>query len=142
MTAILEELAPSRDGSQARQAWVMVAFLLGAIARERLGDPAGQPVRQHASGVVLTHGETKVLYYLPTNLSAREIADELFLSVNTIKTHQRHVYQKLGARNRSEAVERARTLGLLAPSSRRYREPLSAQPPRAASSRSSRMMSQ
>jgi LuxR family transcriptional regulator, maltose regulon positive regulatory protein len=66
----------------------------------------------------LTHGESRVLHYLPTNLSAREIAGELYLSVNTIKTHQRHLYQKLGARNRSQAVDQARALGLLAPPAR------------------------
>jgi hypothetical protein len=60
-----------------------------------------------------------VLRYLPTNLSTPEIAAELYLSTNTIKTHQRHLYQKLGAGSRTEAVERARALGLLAPSSRR-----------------------
>jgi LuxR family transcriptional regulator, maltose regulon positive regulatory protein len=52
-------------------------------------------------------------------LSAPEIADQLYLSVNTVKTHMRHVYDKLGAHRRHEAVERARTLGLLAPSPRR-----------------------
>jgi FixJ family two-component response regulator len=57
--------------------------------------------------------------YLPTNLSTREIANELYLSTNTVKTHQRHLYQKLGASSRTEAVERARALGLLPPSSRR-----------------------
>ena len=67
----------------------------------------------------LTNGETRVLHYLPTNLSAREIADELYLSVNTVKTHQRHLYEKLGARSRTQAVEQARALGLLAPTSRR-----------------------
>jgi LuxR family transcriptional regulator, maltose regulon positive regulatory protein len=61
-----------------------------------------------------------VLRYLPTNLSARQIANELYLSVNTVKTHQRHLYQKLGARNRDEAVKRARALGLLAASSCRH----------------------
>jgi LuxR family transcriptional regulator, maltose regulon positive regulatory protein len=54
-----------------------------------------------------------VLRYLQTNLSAREIADELSISVNTVKTHQRHLYQKLGARSRTQAVEQARALGLL-----------------------------
>jgi LuxR family transcriptional regulator, maltose regulon positive regulatory protein len=39
--------------------------------------------------------------------------------VNTVRTHVRHVYQKLGAHSRAEAVERAHALGLLAPSSRR-----------------------
>jgi LuxR family maltose regulon positive regulatory protein len=66
----------------------------------------------------LTHGEIRVLHYLPTNLSAREIAGELYLSVNTVKTHQRHLYQKLGVRSRTQAVEHARALGLLTPSSR------------------------
>jgi LuxR family transcriptional regulator, maltose regulon positive regulatory protein len=61
-----------------------------------------------------------VLHYLPTNLSAREIGDELYLSVNTVKTHQRHLYQKLGVCSRTQAVDRARALGLLAPASRKH----------------------
>jgi DNA-binding NarL/FixJ family response regulator len=44
------------------------------------------------SDAALTHGETRVLHCLPTNLSAREIAGELYLSVNTVKTQQ-HLYQ-------------------------------------------------
>jgi LuxR family transcriptional regulator, maltose regulon positive regulatory protein len=40
------------------------------------------------------------------------------VSVNTVPTHMRHVYEKLGVHSRAEAVEQARTLGLLAPSSR------------------------
>jgi LuxR family transcriptional regulator, maltose regulon positive regulatory protein len=59
-----------------------------------------------------------VLRYLPTNLSAREIANELYVSPNTVKTHLHHLYTKLGTHRRSEAVERARALGLLAPSPR------------------------
>jgi LuxR family maltose regulon positive regulatory protein len=51
-------------------------------------------------------------------LSAPEIASQLSLSVNTVRTHMRHVYEKLGAHRRAGAVERARALGLLAPSSR------------------------
>lgn len=66
----------------------------------------------------LSKSETRVLRYLPTNLSASEIADELHLSVNTIRTHMRHLYAKLGAHTRAEAVERARAFELLAPSSR------------------------
>ncbi len=62
----------------------------------------------------LTEGETRVLRYLPTHLGAREIADELNLSANTVKTHVRHLYQKLDAHNRTEAVERARAFGVLA----------------------------
>jgi len=57
-----------------------------------------------------------VLRYLPTNLSAPEIARELSVSVNTVRTHIRHVCGKLGAHGRAEAVTQARALGLLAPS--------------------------
>jgi LuxR family transcriptional regulator, maltose regulon positive regulatory protein len=67
----------------------------------------------------LSESETRVLRYLPTNLSAREIADELFLSWYTVKTHMRHVYTKLGTHSRHETVDRARALGLLAPSPHR-----------------------
>jgi LuxR family transcriptional regulator, maltose regulon positive regulatory protein len=83
----------------------------------RAAPPSGGPA---SGGEALTRGETRVLRYLPTNLSARKIADELYLSVNTVKTHQRHLYQKLGARSRHEAVEQARAIGLLTASSRRH----------------------
>ncbi len=66
----------------------------------------------------LTEGETRVLRYLPTHLCTREIADELTLSVNTVKTHMRHLYQKFGAHSRGDAVRRARAFGLLASSPR------------------------
>lgn len=65
----------------------------------------------------LSDSEMRVLRYLPSNLSAPEISDELYLSVSTIKTHIQHIYAKLGVHRRTEAVERARALGLLAPSS-------------------------
>ena len=66
----------------------------------------------------LTDSETRVLRYLPTHLTTHEIAAQLFLSVNTVGTHRRHLYAKLGVHSRHEAVDRARTLGLLAPSGR------------------------
>jgi LuxR family maltose regulon positive regulatory protein len=53
------------------------------------------------------------LGYLPTNLTRPEIAQELHVSVNTVNTHIRNVYAKLGARDRSAAVQRARQLRLL-----------------------------
>jgi LuxR family transcriptional regulator, maltose regulon positive regulatory protein len=67
----------------------------------------------------LTDSETRVLRYLPTHLTTAEIASELFLSENTVGTHRRHLYAKLGVHSRHEAVDRARALGLLAPSARR-----------------------
>jgi len=67
----------------------------------------------------LSEAEMRVLRFLPTNLRAAEIAGELYLSVHTVKTHIRHLYTKLGAHGRGEAVRRARALGLLAPTPRR-----------------------
>ncbi len=61
----------------------------------------------------LSASEVRVLRFLPTNLSAPEIAAELSVSVNTVRTHMRHVYAKLGAHHRTGAVERARACGLL-----------------------------
>jgi LuxR family maltose regulon positive regulatory protein len=66
----------------------------------------------------LTESELRVLRLLPSNLSKREIGDQLYLSVHTIKTHVKHLYAKLDAHTRSEAVDRARELGLLTYSSR------------------------
>jgi LuxR family transcriptional regulator, maltose regulon positive regulatory protein len=80
--------------------------------------PAALPAEPALPCEALTRSEARVLRYLPTNLCTREIAAELYLSTNTVKTHQRHVYQKLGASSRSEAVEQARALGLLAPAHR------------------------
>ena len=55
-----------------------------------------------------------------------EIAEQLYLSANTVRTHLRHIYQKLGAHHRGEAVDRARALGLLAPSPRNLANPVPA----------------
>jgi LuxR family transcriptional regulator, maltose regulon positive regulatory protein len=63
----------------------------------------------------LSQAELRVLRYLPTSLSVAEIAGQLYLSVNTVRTHMRHLYDKLDVHRRHEAVERARALGLLAP---------------------------
>jgi LuxR family maltose regulon positive regulatory protein len=67
----------------------------------------------------LTERELAVLRLLPTNLSAQDIGNELFVSVHTVKTHMRKLYAKLDVHTRAEAVQRARALGLLAPSLRR-----------------------
>ncbi len=75
--------------------------------------PAG-PARPAAED--LSEAELRVVRFLPSNLKAPEIAAELFVSPNTVRTHLRHIYAKLDAHSRGEAVERARELGLLAPS--------------------------
>lgn len=64
----------------------------------------------------LSRGELRVLRYLPTNLTRSEIASELYISVNTVNTHIRNIYAKLGVRDRSSAVRHARELRLLSTS--------------------------
>jgi LuxR family transcriptional regulator, maltose regulon positive regulatory protein len=59
--------------------------------------------------------ELAVLRLLATDLSAREIGDKLFLSPNTIRSHTRALYRKLGVNSRADAVARAETLDLLGP---------------------------
>jgi LuxR family transcriptional regulator, maltose regulon positive regulatory protein len=108
----------------------LIAEILNLLPEEhpRPGEHGGmtstgarQSVRESSLRLAepLSRGETRVLRYLPTNLSAPEIARELSLSVTTVRTHIRHVFVKLGAHRRTEAVARARDLGLLAPSPRR-----------------------
>jgi LuxR family maltose regulon positive regulatory protein len=87
---------------------------------------AGSPLRARSPELAelteeLTESEIRVLRYLPSNLSAPEIAAEIFLSTSTVKTHMRHIYEKLGAHRRTEAVDRARERGLLGPSARTRR---------------------
>ena len=66
----------------------------------------------------LSERECAILRYLPTTLSNREIAAELFVTTNTVKTHLRSIYRKLDVARRREAVERARDLRLLSASRR------------------------
>jgi len=61
----------------------------------------------------LSARELEVLSYMPTQLSAREIAETLHVSLNTVKSHMQSVYRKLGCESREAAVERARRLQLL-----------------------------
>jgi LuxR family maltose regulon positive regulatory protein len=61
----------------------------------------------------LSPSELRVLRYLPTNLTRPEIAGELSVSLNTVNTHIRRIYAKLGATDRSTAVQRGRELRLL-----------------------------
>jgi len=61
----------------------------------------------------LSDAELSVLRLLRSELSQREIGYELHLSINTIKTHTRSIYRKLGAATRDEALERARDLSLV-----------------------------
>src|SRR4051794_8321997 len=64
-------------------------------------------------GWTLTTAELRVLQFLPSHLSFPKIAERLYVSPNTVKTHVRAVYRKLDASSRGQAVERARDSGLL-----------------------------
>jgi len=82
------------------------------------GNAAPKPTEENRLREPLSKSEVRLLRYLPTNLSAPEIAQELHVSVHTVKTHMRNVYAKLEVHERSEAIRRARALGLLAPNAR------------------------
>jgi LuxR family transcriptional regulator, maltose regulon positive regulatory protein len=74
--------------------------LLEAVERTRLSEP-------------LTPAERRVLELLPTHLTDAQMADRLFVSRNTVKTHLKSLYRKLEVSSRADAVGRARDLGLL-----------------------------
>ena len=63
---------------------------------------------------LLSEREMQLLQLLPTHLSNPELADQLYVSLNTVKSHLRNIYRKLFVTSRSDAVARARELGLLA----------------------------
>jgi LuxR family maltose regulon positive regulatory protein len=93
-------LALLPDGTEALQA------RLGQLQRRLAGTPPG-PLAEP-----LTSREEAILRLLGGTRSLREIGQELFLSRNTIKTHTRNIYRKLGATTREDAVQRAREHGI------------------------------
>jgi LuxR family transcriptional regulator, maltose regulon positive regulatory protein len=119
MTAFLLFRAPGLLERHARHRTAhaaLIAEILGLLAGNRPAPPPAPPRPVHEP---LSRSELRVLRYLPTNLTAPEIAGELYVSRNTVKAHIRNLYAKLGTHHRTEAVARARDLGLLAPSARR-----------------------
>jgi LuxR family maltose regulon positive regulatory protein len=82
-------------GALRDQVAALEARLRSRVPRQRLSEE-------------LTTGEIAVLRLLATDLSLSDIAARLFVSINTIKTHTRHIYQKLQVPSRAQAVERAR----------------------------------
>ena len=61
----------------------------------------------------LSHRELEILHLLPSELSVTEIAQTLFVSVHTVRSHIKAIYSKLDAHTRYEAIARAQMLGLL-----------------------------
>jgi LuxR family transcriptional regulator, maltose regulon positive regulatory protein len=90
----------------------IAATALAGAGRPAL--PRSRPRRESLTvGQELTWKEHEVLRLLATGLSRRQIGERLVVSLNTIKTHQRAVYRKLGVQDRRAAVTRAKELGLL-----------------------------
>jgi ATP/maltotriose-dependent transcriptional regulator MalT len=79
------------------------------------GEVVARPVRAPGSPLVepLSEREMSVLRYLPSRLSNREIGAELYVSLNTVKSHLKTIYRKLEVERRDDAVRRARQLGLI-----------------------------
>jgi LuxR family transcriptional regulator, maltose regulon positive regulatory protein len=105
---LLERQARRRSAHHA-----LIGQILDLLAGNR---SAPAPAGPQPPSEPLSKTEIRVLRYLPTHLTAPEIASELSVSTTTVKTHLRNLYVKLGVHRRAEAVERARVLGLLAPS--------------------------
>jgi LuxR family maltose regulon positive regulatory protein len=92
----------------------LLATVLDLLAGSAPPAPGGGPPLLDP----LSDAELRVLRFLPSNLKTPEIAAELFVSANTVRTHVRHIYAKLDAHDRTEAVARARELRLLGPGTR------------------------
>jgi len=101
--ALLRALRPAPSGSHRDQ---LGQRLRTRVPLPRTGDCAGGP---HSP----SRRELEILRYLATRLSNREIAAELFISLNTMKTHVRSLYRRLGVSSRSQAVVAGRARGLL-----------------------------
>jgi LuxR family maltose regulon positive regulatory protein len=86
---------------------------LRRLERSRQFTSPTRDARTRGPGDGLSDAELSVLRLLRSELSQREIASELQLSFNTIKTHTRNIYRKLDVTTRGEALARARELGLV-----------------------------
>ena len=98
---LIEELAPRRRG--------LVAAIL---ARWRAAAPSNANAELAEP---LTDRELEILGYLPDHSTSAELAKQIFVSVNTLKSHTAHIYRKLGVSDRSAAIAKARELGLIDP---------------------------
>lgn len=96
----------------------LIAKLLGAFEREPIGFTPIVTNESHvASGSLsiepLSDREVEVLALIAQGLSNQEIANELYISLRTVKWHTSNIYQKLGVKNRTQAVNRSRKLGII-----------------------------
>jgi LuxR family maltose regulon positive regulatory protein len=92
-----------------------VSRLLAAfpVTEPELPDLSKSPADQSGLIEPLSERELEVLQYLADGHTNREIADQLYISLNTVKVHTRNIYGKLSVNNRTQAVSRAGELGLI-----------------------------
>lgn len=102
-----------------RRAYLEEGEGFGAVLRD-MDDPRAAAIsadldlaRQRTAATALSRRELAVLQFLPTRLTNQEIGAQIFVSLNTVKTHLKSLYRRLGVNSRDEAVRRARQLGLL-----------------------------
>ncbi len=97
-----------RDARRVPESLLLAGWIADLEARADAASAAALPATAS-----LTTAELRILRFLPTHLSFREIAGRLYVSANTVKTQAHAVYRKLDASSRSQAVARASELGLL-----------------------------
>ena len=85
------------------------------IADEEQSDPSKSLVPESDSVEPLSEREIQVLQLIAEGLTNQEVATRLYLSLHTVKAHARNIYRKLAVRNRTQAVAKGRTLGVLSP---------------------------
>jgi ATP/maltotriose-dependent transcriptional regulator MalT len=85
----------------------------GSSSGAESGEAPGRFVAQEQLEDPLSERELEVLSILASGKTNSEVAGDLFVSVGTVKSHTGNIYRKLGARNRAEALNRARQLGLI-----------------------------
>ena len=86
-----------------------IEYLLAEVEKKlETATPAPQPLIEP-----LSKRESEILQLVALGLTNLEISERLFLAVDTVKGHNRNLFAKLGVHNRTEAVARARALGLL-----------------------------
>ena len=111
--AVAEELFPlsGRLGALLRTA-PLDDFAASVLALLEHIVPLAESATESTLVDPLTDREVVVLRYLASRLTTSEIADELYVSVNTVRTHAKAVYRKLAVTSRQDAVAQARRLGI------------------------------
>jgi LuxR family maltose regulon positive regulatory protein len=114
MSTLLKQMAASKMPDQPLSNYV--SLLLATFPRLKTATNSQEITRQRAQAIMpdpLTQRECEVLLLLAKQLKYREIAESLVISMPTTKKHISHIYAKLGAKNREEAIEEANSLGIL-----------------------------